>query len=76
LAKIRRRLDDSGCFDAGADYLAAQAEDIGGVVFAVGVRLAFYLLLIDDQVERGAGAQTVFAKASGGMPARVRDSLS
>jgi hypothetical protein len=57
--KIGQCLDNGDRFDADADYLADQADDIGGVVFTVGVGVAFHLVLIDDPVERGAGAQAV-----------------
>jgi hypothetical protein len=52
-------LHDYGCYDADADYLAYQTDDVGGVVFAVGVGVAFYLVLIDDPFKGGAGAEAV-----------------
>ena len=41
-------MDDADGFDADADDLTHEADDIAGVVFAVGVAFAFHLILIDD----------------------------
>ena len=48
-------VDDAGGFDAYAGDLAYQADDVAGVVFTVGVGVAFDLVLVDDPFERGAG---------------------
>ena len=47
-------LDDADGFDADADDLTDEQNDVVGVVFTVGVGFSFDLILADDPFERGA----------------------
>ena len=50
---------DADGFEADADDLADEAEDVAWVVGAVGVGGVFDLVLVDDPFEGGAGAEAV-----------------
>jgi len=73
-------LDEFDGFEADADDLADEADDVFVVVFAVGVGLdagAFVfadLVLVDDPLEGGAVAETVL-EDFGGMSASVNEGL-
>ena len=61
-------LCDADGFDADADYLAHQENDVVGVVFTIGVGFAFDLILVDlRRNARESGRYFFMAFAKGSM---------
>jgi|SRR5579862_599718 len=78
---LRKRIHNCHGFHTHTHNLPNEADDVVGVVFAVGVGFdaaAFVfgdLVLVDDPIDGGAVAEAV-EEDFGGMPTRVSESLT